>query len=446
MKNTARNVIRHIQSQGYKAYWVGGCVRDMLLHKKPQDYDIVTDASPEVIEKLFEKTYDIGKKFGIIHIHEKGHEFEIATFRSDSGYSDGRRPDAILFSNPEQDAKRRDFTINGIFYDPIEKQYHDFIKGISDLRRGLLRFIGNPDQRIKEDHLRVLRAIRFKNRFNLTYEKDTKKALKKHGSLIINVSGERIRDELNKIIVHKDRYKAFQDLDKLKLGQKILPEVWATKNIPQSRDYHSEGDVFDHTLLVLKNLRPHLPTHTYWAALLHDIGKTETIQYQGKRIRYPDHQYVSCTLGETLLKRLSFSKKDQKNILWIIKHHHIFDNWDDMKESTRLHYYDHPLFLDLLEVHRADIFGSKPLSYQTRDQLRQKILHIQAGYYDAHTEKKTPSHNTDLLSGNEIMKLLNIESGSKVGEIKDQLREEQLHQNITNKKEAKAWLKKNIQN
>lgn len=440
MQSTAYAIVQRLQNKGFQAFLVGGCVRDMLLKKIPLDYDIVTSALPDEIEDLFENTYAIGKQFGIINIVENTHHFEVATFRSDAGYSDGRRPDAIYFTSAEEDALRRDFTINGILYDPMTHKYIDYVDGQQDLKRGLLRFIGDPDTRINEDYLRILRAVRFKNRFQLEYHHNTREALTNHGSLVIGVSGERIQAELNKILLDNHRYESFLDLDRFGIGPKTLPEVWDCKDIIQPTDHHCEGSVFTHLLLVLKNMRPGSNITALWAALLHDTGKKDTISYQADRIHYPNHQKISCKHVRSIAERLCFSRKLRESIAWIIDHHHTFDSWEEMKRSTKIRYYHHPQFASLLEVHRADILGSEPLNLDGRNFLITQIKHIQQDYFDEISVKDTAKKLTPLLDGHEIMKLLNLEPGKKIQVIKELLIDAQLEKKINTKKAAVLFI------
>lgn len=243
---SAIEIVTTLQKAGHKAYFAGGCVRDMILKVEPKDYDIATSARPEEIEALFEKTIPVGKSFGVIFTHLNGHNFEIATFRSDSGYSDGRRPDAVIFTHAEEDAKRRDFTINGLFYDPIADEIHDFVGGRNDIENKLIRFIGTPHERILEDHLRIIRAIRFKNTLGFGYHPDTYHAIKKHAQLADKVSWERVRDELNKIISCGQAAVAFEDFQDTGVLPYILPELEECKGVAQPAEYHHEGDVLTH--------------------------------------------------------------------------------------------------------------------------------------------------------------------------------------------------------
>ncbi|MCF7847066.1 MAG: CCA tRNA nucleotidyltransferase [Candidatus Gracilibacteria bacterium] len=441
MKPTAKQLVKKLQDAGHRAFWVGGCVRDLVLKQEPKDFDIATSAKPEEIETLFEKSYPIGKKFGVILIEENGHHFEVATFRSDSEYSDGRRPDAVLFSSAEEDAARRDFTINAIFFDPVKEEFFDPQGGRSDLKKGLLKFIGDPEKRIREDFLRPLRAVRFRNRFGLEYDRKTKEALIKHASLVVDVSGERIRDELNKIIEHKSRVSALRDLKKFEMLDNLIPELDQLEKVPQSPNHHSEGNVWEHTLLVQETLDSDASPELRWAALLHDLGKAKTITYEGTRIRFPDHQEHSEALAKQVCERLKFSKKSTDKIIWLIAHHHLFDQWDAMKLVTKLEYFDHPHFLDLMELHQADLKGSVPEEETTKKRDAQQVEKLENDYQYALQNKLLPSHKNELLSGDEIVKISGQKPGPKIGKIKDALRKLQLEGTISSRAEALDWLR-----
>ncbi len=440
MQNTAIKIVEKLQKKGFQAFFAGGCVRDLILKKDPEDFDIATNAKPEEIEHLFENTYSVGKHFGVILIKENEHLFEIATFRSDSGYSDGRRPDYVTFTDAKEDALRRDFTINGIFYDPVAEEFHDFVDGKSDLKREMLRFIGDPDKRIREDHLRIIRAVRFKNRFHFAYQAETRASVKKHASLILSVSAERIYEELNKIIIHQSRKQAFEDLDRFGILEKILPEVHTLKKVPQDEVYHSEGNAFKHSLSALAHIAPGVNPEACWAVLLHDIGKTQTVKYCDNRIHFYGHQEAGLEIAKKLLKRLKFSGATQKKILWLIQHHHLFDQFHKMKRSTKLHYFDNPYFSDLLEVYHADLLGSIPKNFSKRKKAEEDFYEIKAEFETAHVERALPSHLPELLTGEEIMKILKIPAGPKVGEIKGRLRELQLEKKIMTKEETVKFL------
>src|SRR3989338_9547818 len=267
MHHSATQIVKTLQDAGHKAYFAGGSVRDMLLKKEAKDYDIATSALPDEIEKLFAETYAVGKNFGVIHVVENSHQFEIATFRSDSGYSDGRRPDAVTFTHAEEDAKRRDFTINGLFYDPVADELHDFVGGRDDLTNKLIRFIGDPHERILEDHLRIIRAIRFKNTLGFGYHPDTYAALKKHAQLADKVSWERVRDELNKIILSRSAPVAFEDMQDTGILPYVLPELEACKGVAQPMQSHQEGVLWPPLMDALSALPEEATLLAHWAVI-----------------------------------------------------------------------------------------------------------------------------------------------------------------------------------
>ncbi len=476
MKHQAYEIVKTLQEKGFESYWVGGCVRDMILHHEPKDYDIVTSARPEEVEEVFDDVRDVGKAFGVMLVMMDGEPYEVATFRSDGDYSDGRRPESVHFCSAEEDAKRRDFTINAIYYDPVKEVYKDFVQGRNDLRRGLLRFIGDPEERIREDHLRILRAIRFKNRFDLSYHKQTAKALELHSSLIVSVSVERILSELNGMLLHPHRRAAFEDLDRFGVGEMLLPEVWDLQKIAQPLDHHAEGNVFAHTLQVIDRFRPGISLEGVWAGLFHDIGKGPTMHYEGDRLRFLEHAQVGAKMVEEIAERLKFSKSMTKSVVWIVHHHHVFEQWDHVTKHNKLHYYDHPDFQDLLHVRRADLLGASEgnrgkggkierlkdgkMHLSKKEDEAEKITYhgmssgkrylvdqveiIQREYYAAHEEGNVPSKILELLSGDEIMKLLKLEKGPKVGEIKKALREKQMNGEIRSREEAEVFVRKSI--
>lgn len=434
MKITAQKIIETLVKNGYVAYFAGGCVRDLLLGKNPKDYDIVTDALPEKIESLFEKTISIGKKFGVIQILENGHFFEIATFRSDAGYSDGRRPDAVIFSSPEDDANRRDFTINGLFFNPITDEILDFVEGQKDLKEHLIRFIGDPDQRILEDHLRILRAVRFKNQFDFQYDPDTYNALKKHSRLVIDkVSFERIGDEINKILLGPNPVQAFEDLSHLGILEVILPELEALRGLAQPFEYHTEGDVWTHTMNALSSLPTDCSLTLKWATLLHDSGKAET--YQSKeRIRFDHHCEFSKIHAKNILTRFKQSKKIIDKVSWLVEHHMMMQELVDMNKSRKLHWFHHPNFPELLALFEADAKGTSPTDlslYNEINSISKQLI------------QETPTLPKPLLNGNEIMQFLNIPPGPKLAELKTLLLNAQLERTVKTREEAISFLKKN---
>lgn len=432
MQKTSIRLIKLLRTAGFQSYWAGGCVRDMLLGKTPQDYDIATDAKPHEIEKILAHTIPIGKQFGVILAVEKGHHFEVATFRSDSGYSDGRRPDAVLFSSPAEDASRRDFTINALFFDPIEKKVYDYVEGIKDLQARLIRFIGNPKERIHEDHLRIIRAIRLKNTLNFGYHPDTYHALKTYHNLAQKVSADRLREELSKILQSEFADRAFEDLQDTGILRVILPEVEDMKGVAQPMMYHGEGDVWTHTMLCLKSLPADVPLNLRYATLFHDIGKPETFKLGADRIRFDGHVEAGVLIASRILKRLNFSKKDSAQILWLIDHHMTLGNYFKMTKTRRLHWFRKPEFKLLIQLFLADIKGTQPLE----DHLYRRLEKLYRA--DLQSLPKEPKR---LLGGTEIMAELSIPPGPFIGDLLNELHELQIEEKITTKKQARTWLK-----
>lgn len=443
MKATSLQIIEIFKKAGHEAYWAGGCVRDMLLGIEPKDFDIVTSAKPDEIEKILEHTIPIGKKFGVILAIKNGHNFEIATFRSDAGYSDGRRPDAVQFTNAKEDALRRDFTINGMFYDPTTDTVMDYVEGQTDMRDKLVRFIGDPETRIKEDHLRVLRAVRFKNAFGFQYHPETYQAIKKHVQLIGNISRERIADELNKMIMSQKPGQAFEDIFEIGALEILMPELCNLKGLAQPLIYHQEGDVWDHSLKALNSLTDEesdpnpLPSEPpslalKWATLLHDIGKFETFAQDQERIRYDHHAEVGSETAKKILIRLKFPKKTIDRVFWLIRHHMMIVPLVEMPDGRRRHWFLQSGFEELLELNRADCVGTKPLDLGLYEKLKKLYRHEIARL------KLMPKQ---LLSGEEIMKILGIKAGAKVGEILKKIREKQLDGELKTKTDAKKFLK-----
>jgi tRNA nucleotidyltransferase/poly(A) polymerase len=444
MENTAIYIIKELKKHNFIAYFAGGYVRDLILKIKSNDIDIVTNALPNQIIKIFKKTFSVGSHFGVIIVHENGYNFEIASFRSDSELSDGRRPDFIVFSNPKDDAFRRDFTINGIFYDPIKNEYIDFINGKNDIKNKIIKFIGNPNKRIQEDFLRILRAVRFKNTLNFEYEKNTETSLKIHATALFNISIERIIAELNKMIIHKSRKNSFYDLYKLDILKKLIPEVEDMKITMQPEDHHSEGNVFQHVLKCLKNMKEGENLELYWGIFFHDIGKCYTKTFNGKIWKYPNHEKVGVEITKKIMNRLKFPKKNINKICWIIYHKQVFDQFFKMKLSRRLYYYDHKYFSDLIKLYEYDVKGSIPkgeINIKSKKNELEKINLIKENYKFAKKNKLLPSYKKEFLTGKEIIDITKLSPSKIIGEIKNQLREKQLEHKINSKEEAIKFVK-----
>jgi poly(A) polymerase len=349
----ARAIVAQLRAAGYQAYLVGGCVRDLLLGRAPKDFDVATDARPDRVSELFERSEQVGAHFGVVLVRENTSQVEVATYRSDDCYSDGRRPDAVHFeTDPRQDAMRRDFTINALFLDPDTNEVLDFTGGREDLRCRTIRAIGDPEERFQEDHLRLIRAVRFAARLGFEIEPATMAAIQRLHGLIVKVSPERVRDELARILTEGGARRGFELLDETGLLGDILPEVAAMKGVAQPPEFHPEGDVWTHTLLLLEKLRH--PTVTLAAgALLHDVGKPPTFQV-ADRIRFNGHVEAGVNLAHSILTRLRFSGEQTEQIEALVDNHMRFMDTGRMRESTLKRFLRMDNFAEHLELHRLD--------------------------------------------------------------------------------------------
>src|SRR5881392_431255 len=325
MEEAAREIAARLREHGHTAYFAGGCVRDMVRGLAPKDYDIATDATPEIVQKLFPRTYAVGAHFGVIIVLENGFQFEVATFRSDEGYIDGRHPSAVRFSSPEEDAKRRDFTINGMFYDPVAEEVIDFVGGRADIAAKLVRAIGDAAQRFAEDRLRMLRAVRFATVLGYKIDSQTWDALVASAPSIHQISAERIRDELVRIFLSPNRVRGWDLLDSSGLMRTILPELEAMKGVLQPEQFHPEGDVFVHTRLMLQLLPEKVSVPLLFAVLFHDVAKpvTATVDNTG-RIRFNDHDRIGAQMTEAIMRRLRFSGTQIEVTVEMVRQHMVF--------------------------------------------------------------------------------------------------------------------------
>lgn len=431
----ASRVVSQLKENGFLSFFAGGVVRDMILGREYFEIDIATSATPEEVESIFETTIPVGKNFGVIIVRKNGINFEVATFRKDLEYIDGRRPEKIAFVTPEEDAKRRDFTINGMFFDPEKKEVFDFVSGKEDLKKKIIRFIGDPESRIKEDHLRILRAIRFRNALGFEYSEETGLSIKQNACLLKKISSERIRDELVKIMCDKNRSSALQDMKKLGVLEMILPEINDMIGIEQPKEFHEEGDVFTHTCLVLKSLPKNASRELAFSALLHDVGKPRTFTITD-RIRFNSHQEIGKEMTIQILKRLKFSNKDIKKISWLVAHHMILPDILKMRPARQNYWFSHEYFKDLLKLFRADIKGSLPRSMW----LYREVFNLYQKY-----KKTFRKPLKKLVSGKDVMKICDILPGKRIGEILALVREKQLGLEIKTRSEALEFLK-NLKN
>jgi len=369
----AADIVETLRRHSHLAYLVGGCVRDLIVGREPADYDVATDATPGEVMKIFPDSYDVGAQFGVVLVPVSNEKtdtsvseltgprdvVEVATFRSDIGYSDGRHPDQVRFSqSPKEDVKRRDFTINGLLLDPITNEVLDFVDGRKDLESKVIRTIGKPAERFREDKLRMLRAVRFAARFHFSIEPNTFQAIQRFASEIHQVSRERVRDELTKMLTEGHARVAFLELDQTGLLREVLPEIAAMKGVEQTPEFHPEGDVFVHTLLLLDKLPFPCPPTLAWGALLHDVGKPPTFRVAADRIRFDEHVEVGVRMAEEICRRLRFSTDDTEQILALVANHMRFSDVARMKDSTFKKFVRMPRFGEHLELHRMDCQAS----------------------------------------------------------------------------------------
>jgi poly(A) polymerase len=359
MESVARKIVRRLREAGHQALFAGGCVRDSLMGKTPHDFDIATSARPEQVQALFPRTIAVGAQFGVILVVEEGRDYQVATFRSDGTYLDGRHPRSVSFTTPEGDARRRDFTINGLFYDPIEGKVLDFVGGREDLETRTLRAIGNPAERFAEDKLRLLRAVRFATVLDFTIEADTWNALCAAAETIHDVSAERVRDELVKIFASPQRLRGFDLLDASGLMEEILPEIEPLRGCEQPPDFHPEGDVFVHTRLMLALLPRDASVLLVLATLFHDLGKPPTMERDHTgRIRFSGHESVSAQMTEKIMRRLRFSNEEIETTTAMVQNHMVFKDVQNMRVSRLKRFLARPTFDDELELHRVDCLAS----------------------------------------------------------------------------------------
>ncbi len=486
-RETATEIVRRLQTAGFAAFWVGGCVRDVLLGREPQDYDIATDARPEQIEELFKRTIAVGRKFGVMVVLEGKHQFQVATFRAEADYQDGRRPGKVVFSNAEADAQRRDFTVNGLFYDPIAKKLHDWVGGEKDLQAKIIRTIGAPEERFAEDHLRLLRAIRFAAQLGFEIEPQTFAAVKKLAPKIELISAERVRDELIKLFappyedfslssrkggegrgeeacVSKNQNplprpsphlggegggmsdarqrvpaespaaRGLVLLRDSRLLPGVLPELIATILCQQSPDYHPEGTVFEHIRLMLEKLPPGASPSLPWAVILHDIAKPATAERDPATdaIHFYGHEKVGAALAERILQRLRFPKKQIAEIVACVRQHMQFKDVKQMRKATLRRLLLRETFPLELELHRLDCLGSHG-----------NLEHYEFLLAQAEELKKRPAIRPPLLTGKDLIRL-GMTPGPALGALLAEIREKQLQDELKTPRQAKAWVKKRL--
>ena len=434
---TAKSIVKTLKKNGFRAFFVGGCVRDALLGLQPEEFDIATSATPSDVQEIFDHTIPVGESFGVVLVIIDNYKYEIATFRREWGYNDGRRPTEVIYSTDERDdVLRRDFTINGLLYDPLRDELFDYVNGVEDMRRGVIETIGDPVERFKEDKLRMIRAVRFSSRFEFRIEEDTYIAIRSMAERITDVSAERLRDEILRIITQNNPGSGLKMLKTSNLLGHILPEVLDMDNVPQPPEFHPEGDVFEHTCLVLDKLYDitgHKPgKEVAMGALLHDIGKPPTFE-KSDRIRFNGHDRVGAKMALRICKRLRFSKKQTDRITSLIRDHLKFKDVFNMRQSTLRRFISTPYFDDHMDMHLADCLASHGMT-KAYEFLKDKLEEY----------KNTEIKPKPLLSGNDLIEL-GFEPGPKFSEILNAVEEQQLDGYLNNKKEATNFVLENFE-
>jgi poly(A) polymerase len=424
----AEQICRVLRDNGHQSYLAGGCVRDILLGREPVDYDVATDATPERVQELFPDSLAVGAKFGVIVVTEGPVHVEVATFRSDGGYSDGRHPDHVEYARtPEEDVKRRDFTINGLMLDPSTNHVLDYVGGRDDLRAGIIRAIGNPTERFSEDKLRMIRGVRFAARFRYAIEASTFIAITKLAPDILQVSAERIRDELTKILTEGAARRGFELLDETKLLSEILPEIARMKGVEQPPQFHPEGDVWTHTLMMLEQLPAGCSPTLAWGVLLHDVGKPPTFtppSGPNGRIRFDQHVEVGTRMAIDICNRLRFSNDDTEQIAALVANHLRFKDVAQMKLSTLKRFIRLNRFEEHLVLHRLDCLSSHR-NLDAHEYVRRFIAETPA-------EQVRPPR---LLTGADL-KELGYQPGPLFKEMIGAIEDAQLNGTIRNREEA----------
>jgi poly(A) polymerase len=451
-------VLRTLRANGHVAYFAGGCVRDLLLGREPADYDVATNATPREVMRIFPETYAVGAQFGVVLVPIDGlttkdlgkaakqepvdaeteaakhNAIEVATFRSDGAYTDGRHPDEVRFSETAQeDVQRRDFTINGLLLDPLDNdRVLDFVGGQADLAAGIIRTIGDPERRFAEDKLRMLRAIRFAARFDYQIDPETGTAIQRLAPQIHQVSRERIREELTKMLTEGHARRAFDLLDQSKLLHEVLPEVEKMKGVEQPPEFHPEGDVWIHTLLLLDKLPEGVSRTLAWGALLHDVGKPPTFRRAPDRIRFDLHVEVGVAMAKEICHRLRMSNDDTEQILALVANHMKFADTPRMKESTLKRFMRLPEFDEHLELHRIDCLSS----------------HADLDLYDFVSKKRAETPPDEirpepLITGHDLIEL-GHNPGPAFKDILTAVEDRQLEGSLTSREAALEFVKMNF--
>jgi len=433
-ERAAREVVRRLQQARFESYWAGGAVRDRLLGHAPKDFDVATAALPKDVHALFPDAHDIGAHFGVVLVHQDRVPVEVATFRIDGDYSDGRRPDEVTFATAQEDAERRDFTVNGLFFDPIEDRLIDHVGGQADLETATLRAIGEPRTRFAEDKLRLLRAVRFATTLGFEIEPGTWTALQEVAHEIGAVSPERIAGELDRMFLHRDRLRAFDLLSASGLLSAIVPEIDELRGCEQPPEWHPEGDVFVHTRLLLTHLPEEASLELVWAALLHDIAKpeTRTVDETG-RVRFNGHDHRGAEMAREILERLRYSNRVIDAVAEMVARHMHFINVPKMRKATLRRFMARPTFSDEMHLHYADCSSSHGM-LDIHEHLAQKREEF----------ANEPLIPDPLLGGRDLLEL-GWSPGPEIGRALKAIQTEQLDGALSTREDALRWLEESFQ-
>ena len=432
MLTSAKSLAQKLTESGHTAYFAGGCVRDKLLNLEPKDYDIATSATPAQILKIFPGSNQVGAHFGVIIVKHKGHHIEIATFRTDGSYKDGRRPDSVTFSTPEEDAHRRDFTINGLFENPETGEIIDHVNGLTDLEARVLRAIGTPTHRFQEDALRLLRAVRFATTLGFPIEPVTLSAIKENAHLLDQISSERIRDEFSKIITSPNRRRGLELLVDTELIARFLPEVLPMIDCEQPPEWHPEGDVYTHTCIMLEMLEPTAPLDLCLATLLHDIAKppTQTFDEEFNRIRFNGHDAMGAEMAETILTRLKYPNAVIRDAAHMVSRHMQFMNVQQMRKAKLKRFMSEPTFPQEMELHRVDCASSNGFT--------DNYIFLNEKAEEFANEPLIPP---PLVTGKDLIQR-GLNPGPRFKEILEEIQTEQLENRLRTREEAMEHLEK----
>ena len=434
LEAAAEKVVRQLRAGGFEAVFAGGCVRDMLRGVEAKDYDVATSARPAEVQRIFSHSRAVGAHFGVIIVPMGGHHFEVATFRTDGSYLDGRRPESVEFATAEEDAQRRDFTVNGLFFDPIGKQVIDYVGGRADLEAKVLRAIGDPAARFGEDRLRLLRAVRFAAALEFGIEDRTWAALKELAPTIRDISVERIREEISRILLDRHRVRGFDLLCDSGLMEAVIPEVLALKGCEQPPEFHPEGDVFVHTRLMLSLLPEKVSLPLVLSVLLHDIAKPVTRFYDpvAGRARFNEHDRIGAEMTGAILRRLRFSNEVTDATVEMVAQHMAFMNVQKMRTAKLRRFMARPTFEQEMELHRVDCLGSNGFTDNY-----EFLLHKREEFANE------PIIPPRLVDGRALM-ALGFPPGPVLGRVLNEIQTLQLEGQLTSAEDAIAWARKRL--